>query len=143
MGKTRAQNQAVILRGGWRHRAGNTVAPMATAFAAGGPTATPIKHVIIIIGENRTFDHIFATYAQVNNNDTVLNLLSQQIINPDGTPGTKYKTAVQSSARAGLTHEFAPGRKVAYRALPPALTGGPSTPFGCQPQRSASEDFVA
>jgi len=28
----------------------------------GGVTATPIKHVIIIIGENRTFDHIFATY---------------------------------------------------------------------------------
>ena len=25
-------------------------------------TKTPIKHVIVIIGENRTFDHIFATY---------------------------------------------------------------------------------
>jgi len=25
-------------------------------------TTTPIKHVIIIIGENRTFDHVFATY---------------------------------------------------------------------------------
>ena len=25
-------------------------------------TTTPIKHVIVIIGENRTFDHIFATY---------------------------------------------------------------------------------
>ena len=25
-------------------------------------THTPIKHVIIIIGENRTFDHVFATY---------------------------------------------------------------------------------
>src|SRR5262249_37080523 len=25
-------------------------------------TATPIKHVILIIGENRTFDHVFATY---------------------------------------------------------------------------------
>lgn len=25
-------------------------------------TRTPIKHVIVIIGENRTFDHIFATY---------------------------------------------------------------------------------
>ncbi len=27
-----------------------------------GLTATPIKHVIIIIGENRSFDHVFATY---------------------------------------------------------------------------------
>ncbi len=27
-----------------------------------GQTATPIKHVIVIIGENRSFDHVFATY---------------------------------------------------------------------------------
>ena len=26
------------------------------------PTETPIKHVIIIVGENRSFDHLFATY---------------------------------------------------------------------------------
>ena len=26
-----------------------------------GNTRTPIKHVIVIVGENRTFDHIFAT----------------------------------------------------------------------------------
>jgi len=32
--------------------------------AGDSATLTPIKHVIIIIGENRTFDHIFATYAQ-------------------------------------------------------------------------------
>jgi len=25
-------------------------------------TRTPIKHAIVIIGENRTFDHVFATY---------------------------------------------------------------------------------
>ena len=25
-------------------------------------TTTPIKHVIVIIGENRSFDHVFATY---------------------------------------------------------------------------------
>ena len=25
-------------------------------------TRSPIKHVILIIGENRTFDHVFATY---------------------------------------------------------------------------------
>ena len=39
-----------------------------TAFAAGYvnpnnlPTATPIKHVVVIFGENRSFDHYFATY---------------------------------------------------------------------------------
>jgi phospholipase C len=25
-------------------------------------TDTPVKHVIVIIGENRTFDNIYATY---------------------------------------------------------------------------------
>jgi phospholipase C len=28
-------------------------------------TQTPIQHVIVIIGENRTFDHIFGTYQPV------------------------------------------------------------------------------
>src|SRR5271155_3169389 len=32
-------------------------------FGAGDDrTVTPIKHVIVIIGENRTFDHVYATY---------------------------------------------------------------------------------
>ena len=30
-------------------------------LSAGKPT-TPIQHVIVVVGENRTFDHIFATY---------------------------------------------------------------------------------
>lgn len=49
------------------------------------PTATPIKHVIIIVGENRSFDHLFATFKPRNGEDKVLNLLSERIINEDGT----------------------------------------------------------
>ena len=52
-----------------------------------GNTTTPIKHVIVIIGENRTFDHLFATYQPVNSSETVLNLLSEGVVNGDGTPG--------------------------------------------------------
>ena len=47
---------------------GIALAPMSAAAAEAG-TRTPIKHVIIIIGENRTFDHIFATYTPVNKKD--------------------------------------------------------------------------
>jgi len=41
----------------------NAIAPIAAAAAAqsgsnDGNTTTPIKHVIVIIGENRTFDHL-------------------------------------------------------------------------------------
>jgi phospholipase C len=49
------------------------------------PTTTPIKHVIVIIGENRTFDHVFATYQPVKG-QTIKNLLSEGIVNADGTP---------------------------------------------------------
>jgi phospholipase C len=41
-------------------------------------TTTPIKHVILIIGENRTFDNVFGTY-QPTNGQTVSNLLSKGI----------------------------------------------------------------
>jgi phospholipase C len=47
----------------------NSMAPIAAVAADAEPsgandnnTTTPIKHVIVIIGENRTFDHLFATY---------------------------------------------------------------------------------
>src|SRR6476659_30604 len=58
-------------------------------------TATPIKHVIIIVGENRSFDHLFATYVPKNRSEKVLNLLSERIINADGTPGPNFARAHQ------------------------------------------------
>lgn len=59
------------------------------------PTATPIKHVIIIVGENRSFDHLFATYVPVNKDESVQNLLSEGIVNADGTPGPNFAKAHQ------------------------------------------------
>jgi phospholipase C len=59
-------------------------------------TATPIKHVIIIVGENRSFDHLFATYTPKDKDDKVLNLLSEGIVNADGTPGANFAKAHQS-----------------------------------------------
>jgi phospholipase C len=56
-------------------------------------TATPIKHVILIIGENRSFDNIYATY--VPKHGTVSNLLSKGIIHSDGSPGPNADLAQQ------------------------------------------------
>ena len=56
-------------------------------------TTSPIKHVIVIIGENRTFDNIFATY--VPKHGTVSNLLSKGIIHSDGSPGPNAALATQ------------------------------------------------
>ena len=33
-------------------------APQADALSADAHTQSPIKHVIVILGENRTFDHV-------------------------------------------------------------------------------------
>ena len=94
------------------------------------PTNTPIKHVILIIGENRTFDHVFATY-QPKPGETVHNLLSEGIVNADGTPGPNYSLAAQSSAQdsAGDGYQLSPGSQAPYAVLPPALAGGPKTPY--------------
>src|SRR5215813_8381618 len=60
-------------------------------------TATPIKHVIVIVGENRSFDHLFASYVP-KPGETVNNLLSEGIVTVDGKPGPNFSLAKQYSA---------------------------------------------
>jgi phospholipase C len=91
----------------------------------GNHTSSPIKHVIVIVGENRSFDHVFATY-QPKKGESVDNLLSKGIIKEDGTPGPHYKRAHQYSAVDHTTFELAPKNKTLYANLPAPLTGGPS-----------------
>src|ERR1700741_996570 len=93
----------------------NAIAPIAAAAAAAqsgsndANTTTPIRHVIVIIGENRSFDHLFATYQPVNKGETVLNLLSEGIVNADGTPGPNYsKAATQYQAQNYTAYEISP-----------------------------------
>ena len=106
-----------------------------SATAAGAPnnaphTATPIQHVIVVIGENRTFDHLFATYVSPSG-DSVKNLLSERIINADGTPGPRFFKAAQFQA----VKPFAPKYfvslpfflKAPYKTLPePTLNFAPN-----------------
>jgi phospholipase C len=91
-------------------------------------TATPIEHVIVIVGENRTFDHIFATY-KAKQGETVNNLLSQGIIHEDGSPGPNYAKAQQFSAdiTGSTVFELSPtSGKAPYSVLPAPLNGGPT-----------------
>jgi phospholipase C len=75
----------------------------AQAQQSAGSPQTPIEHVILIIGENRSFDHVWATYtAQAG--QTVRNLLSEGVVNADGTPGPNFSKASQNQANvAGST----------------------------------------
>ena len=93
-----------------------------------GRTASPIKHVIIIVGENRSFDHIFATY-KPRPGQEVDNLLSKGIVKEDGTPGPHYNRALQYSAdvTGHTTYELAPtSNKKPYTNEPAPLNGGPT-----------------
>ncbi|HTC54273.1 MAG TPA: alkaline phosphatase family protein [Steroidobacteraceae bacterium] len=101
-----------------------------------GPTATPIKHVIVIIGENRSFDHVFATYvpqAIHGRPQQVQNLLSEGIIAMRGTatvPGRNFYKAQQNQATDAAPDTFllSPSKQQAFGVLPNPLAGGPSGP---------------
>jgi len=118
-------------------------------FSLGGPlagslearekehTRTPIKHVIVLIGENRTFDHLFATYVP-KSHDSVSNLLSKGIINADGTPGPHFSKAAQFQAVAPFKTKYyvslTDDEKAPYTTLPePTLNFSPSPATGQPP----------
>ena len=94
-------------------------------------TASPIKHVIIIVGENRSFDHVFATFKPKTPGETVANLLSKKIINADGSPGPNFALAHQFKIVAPPNSDkyfvsASQSQKMLYQVLPaPDLAGTP------------------
>ncbi len=114
---------------------GLTAAEAAVDAAAGIPTRTPIKHVIVVVGENVTFDTLFGTYTP-RAGESISNLLSQKIVNADGSPGVNFQRAVQfDSQNLHGDYTVDPTRIAPYAQLPqPTLTGSfnPLTlqPFG-------------
>jgi phospholipase C len=106
--------------------------PLATSLQAQekAHTRTPIQHVIVLIGENRTFDHLFATYVP-KRGESVKNLLSEGIINADGTPGSHFNRAQQFQAVPPFNTSFDISldgdHKAPYDTLPePTLNFSPS-----------------
>ncbi len=124
---------------------GGLLAVPAQAAPAPRPTKTPIKHVIIIVGENRSFDHVFATY-KPKDGQTVDNLLSKGIVNEDGTPGPNYSLAHQywADVTGSSRFELSPTNKTLYSALPAPLNGGPTAPYiSSLSDAMASEDGLS
>ena len=88
-----------------------------------GATTTPIKHLIVVVGENQTFDGLFGTYVPPSG-QTVKNLLSEGIIKADGSPGPNFALAVQNQASAPSAYTLNPTRTSAYGTLPAPLNTG-------------------
>jgi phospholipase C len=96
-------------------------------------TQSPIKHVIVIIGENRSFDHVFATYVPKQPGERVDNLLSKGIValdaSKDAIPGPNFNKASQLAAQdTGTSDAFLlspPKQQFPNNQLPAPLVGGP------------------
>jgi phospholipase C len=88
--------------------------------------------VIVIIGENRTFDHIFATYVP-KKGESVWNLLSEGIVKADGTPGPNFPVAEQKAAYDVAPDAFMLSPDVttsfAGNVLPAPINGGPTDSY--------------
>jgi phospholipase C len=114
----------------------NLVAPASAAatepHSRKATAVTPIQHVIVIIGENRSFDHVYGTY-QPKTGQTVSNLLSKGIVTGAGKPGPNYALTLQNSALDATTYSISPSGKQPYPILPPALAGGNTTASDTSP----------
>jgi len=79
--------------------------------------STPIEHVIVVVGENRTFDNVFGVYSP-GPGQSIDNLLSRGIVNPDGSPGPNFSDAAQNQAVSRGTYSIDPPRIGVYPTLP-------------------------
>ena len=110
-----------------------SLGPVLAAEAPKGDhyTRSPIKHVIVIIGENRSFDHVFATYVP-KEGQSISNLLSKGIIkldaNKNAMPGPNFHKAHQVAAQdLGTKDPFLlspPKQTFPSDQLPAPLVGG-------------------
>ncbi len=82
---------------------------------------TPIRHVIVIIGENHSFDNVFGAY-QPKHSEAIRNLLSEGIVNADGTPGPNFSKALQNQASDLNRYSLEPAITQPFPYLPQPQT---------------------
>jgi len=93
----------------------NVLTPIAAAEAqtsSSTRTRTPIKHLIVVVGENHSFDNVFATYTPPDPTQSVWNLLSQGIVTETGAPGMNAAKASQREATDYGTYQLAPPKSL-------------------------------
>ncbi|MGO8916995.1 MAG: alkaline phosphatase family protein [Stellaceae bacterium] len=96
---------------------------------------TPIEHLIVVVGENLTFDHLFATFRPPPGQQ-VANLLAKGIVNEDGSPGPRAALAVQRIAAPRQRYEVTPPTIASFAALPqPGTTYARGLPQNALDQR--------
>ena len=94
-----------------------------------GNTRSPIHHLIVVVGENRSFDNVFGTYVP-SGSQTIWNLLSQGIVLNNGTPGPNAALAAQQQATDVSTYELSPSQTGPFMTLPQPSTTLDGLPVG-------------
>jgi len=97
-----------------------TILPAGPAFADGSPTATPIKHLVVIFQENVSFDHYFGTYPVA--------------LNPAGEPAFHAQPGTPS------VNGFTPALLNNNPNLNPANDGGATNPFRLDRSQAVTRD---
>jgi phospholipase C len=96
-------------------------------------TATPIEHLIVVIPENRSYDHTFGTYVP-RHGQFASNILSKGVVNPDGTPGPSFFAAAQFTVPPQPLYYIGAPAKTPYAVLPaPDTLGTPTAPRDTAP----------
>ena len=107
-----------------------TLAASAISQAWAAEPVTPIRHVIVVVGENHTFDNLFGTY-RPRKGQKIDNLLSRGIVNADGTPGPNFSKAAQRIGIAQGAYQARTPSQGQYATLPqPYTTYGIGLPQG-------------
>lgn len=134
---------------------------LASSVAASYQTATPIKHVVVIFQENRSFDHYFATYPKAANvtgepaftaladTPSVNNLTSANLLtnNPNSSPAngmgaalpfridrTQANTADQNHSYTPEQQAYDGGKMDLFPKYTGSATSGSSGAFGTKGQ---------
>jgi len=98
--------------------------------AESAPTATPIKHVVVIFGENVSFDHYFATYPYAanstpgepkfiarDNTPAVDNLLSGGLLTENPNSVQPFRLGRNEAVTCDQNHNYLPEQKAVDHGL--------------------------
>jgi phospholipase C len=94
-----------------------------------GDPRSPIRHVIVVVGENRSFDNVFGAYVP-SGSQLIWNLLSQGIVMNNGAPGQNISLAAQQQATDTTTYQLSPTQTGAFANLPQPSTTLDGLPVG-------------
>jgi phospholipase C len=143
----------IHVRRTWRFTAAlcalSTFASSTTGYAAGTDAAasvetkSPIKHVIVLIGENRGLDHTFGVYTPKGKGQTISNLLSKGIVTKTGKPGPNFALAQQYSVSPQKTYYVGAKNKDKTAYGPSNLMPQPNTNAAPSAQMTFEAPFTS